>query len=188
LRTTEAIVTSLGYPYEAYDVVTEDGYILRLERLPKKDSTKVLYFQHGVVDNSFAWFGHTEGETGSALAFRAFDSGYDIWVGSLRGCGSSMSHSNKDLPYHEYWNFTVNEHAFEDLPAFVRKIREVKDAELSAAKLSEMDDPAPTPGESQSELSPQYNLTFVAHSVRKEIADTAFKTPSPVLTSFFFKI
>lgn len=32
---------SLGYPYEAYDVVTQDGYIIRIERLPRPESKNV---------------------------------------------------------------------------------------------------------------------------------------------------
>ncbi|KAK4352137.1 hypothetical protein RND71_027655 [Anisodus tanguticus] len=40
------------YPYEALRVVTDDGYILLLERIPRRDSRKVVYLQHGVFDSS----------------------------------------------------------------------------------------------------------------------------------------
>lgn len=149
-RNTRDLVVGQGYPYERYDVITEDGYVLQLERLPQPKSTRVLYFQHGVVDNSFAWFGHIEGEAASALAFRAFDEGYDVFVGTLRGCGGSTGHTRPSISQEEYWDFTVNEHAFQDLPAFVSKIREVKNQDLQVS----LNEP------------PQHQLTFIAHSVR----------------------
>ena len=40
-RRMQEIVQSYGYPYEQYTVTTEDGYILTLERLPQRKSTKV---------------------------------------------------------------------------------------------------------------------------------------------------
>lgn len=159
-RTTRDLVVGQGYPYEKYDVVTQDGYILQLERLPQPKSSNVLYFQHGVVDNSFAWFGHIEGEAASALAFRAFDAGYDVFVGTLRGCGGSTGHTTPKLPADKYWDFTVNEHAFQDLPAFVSKIRELKNVDLNVPE-----------GD-----SPKHKLTFIAHSVRY----------SNILLNFYF--
>ena len=105
-RNVQAIVTSQGYPYESYQVITEDGYILKLERLSRKESKRVLYFQHGVVDNSFAWFGHVEGDSGSAIAFRMYDAGYDVFVGTLRGCSGSTNHVRK-ISSRDYWNFSV---------------------------------------------------------------------------------
>lgn len=131
-RSTRAIVTSQGYPYEVYEVVTDDGYILRLERLARHKSNKIIYFQHGVVDNSFAWFGHVEGEAGSALAFRAYDQGYDVFVGTFRGCEGSTRHIRKDSDFKssQYWNFSVNEHGMFDLKAFIDKIVILKKQDL----------------------------------------------------------
>ncbi|CAH2042976.1 unnamed protein product [Thlaspi arvense] len=40
------------YPYEAIHVVTTDGYVLLLERIPRRDSCKVVYLQHGILDSS----------------------------------------------------------------------------------------------------------------------------------------
>lgn len=128
-RKMKDIVMDQGYPYERYTVTTEDGYILTLERLPNRESKKVLYLQHGVMDNSFTWFAHVHGQGG--LAFTAHDCGYDIWVGTLRGCEGSIQHVNKNITPKEYWNFTVNEHAFLDFPAFINKIVEIKNKEFT---------------------------------------------------------
>jgi hypothetical protein len=35
VTTVEQIITDAGYPYETHRVVTGDGYILRLERIPR---------------------------------------------------------------------------------------------------------------------------------------------------------
>ncbi|XP_059287037.1 uncharacterized protein LOC132040414 isoform X3 [Lycium ferocissimum] len=51
-RTCQDVITELGYPYEALRVVTKDGYILHLERIPRRDARKVVYLQHGVFDSS----------------------------------------------------------------------------------------------------------------------------------------
>lgn len=128
-RATKDLVKSQGYPYESYEVTTEDGYILNLERLPRRGSKKVLYFQHGVVDNSFAWFGHIEGESASSLAFRAYDEGHDIFVGTFRGCEGSMRHTNPNITSAEYWDFSVNEHGIKDLPAFLNRVKAIKQEE-----------------------------------------------------------
>ncbi|KAL9683774.1 hypothetical protein QQ045_021199 [Rhodiola kirilowii] len=51
-RTCKDVITELGYPYEAIRVETADGYVLLLERIPRRDSKKVLYLQHGILDSS----------------------------------------------------------------------------------------------------------------------------------------
>ncbi|KVI02614.1 AB-hydrolase lipase domain-containing protein, partial [Cynara cardunculus var. scolymus] len=45
-RTCRDVITELGYPYEAINVVTSDGYVLLLERIPRRDSKKAVYLQH----------------------------------------------------------------------------------------------------------------------------------------------
>jgi hypothetical protein len=88
------------------------------------------------MDNSFTWFAHVHGQ--GSLAFTAHDCGYDIWVGTLRGCEGSIQHVNKNITPKEYWNFTVNEHAFFDFPAFIHKIVEVKNKEFSERRIKSL--------------------------------------------------
>ncbi|EGC28620.1 hypothetical protein DICPUDRAFT_100086 [Dictyostelium purpureum] len=126
IRTVKEIIEQSGYPYEKHYVTTEDGYILELERIPNKKSTNVLYLQHGVFDNSFAWIA-----TGPAqsLAFAAYDQGYDVFLGNLRGNGDRL-HQNSKISSKDYWDFSMNEHAFLDIPAFIQNIRKIKIKEL----------------------------------------------------------
>uniref|UniRef100_A0A0A9DLB9 Partial AB-hydrolase lipase domain-containing protein n=1 Tax=Arundo donax TaxID=35708 RepID=A0A0A9DLB9_ARUDO len=51
-RTCEDVITELGYPFESIKVVTSDGYVLLLERIPRRDSRKVVLLQHGILDSS----------------------------------------------------------------------------------------------------------------------------------------
>lgn len=129
-RERKEILHRLGYPFQEFEVVTDDGYILRLERLPRPGSTKAIYFQHGVMDSAHAWLGGLQ-DAGQSTAFRAYEMGYDVWAGTLRGCGWDRKHINPNISNGEFWNFTVNEHAFQDLPAFIKFIHQTKNTELS---------------------------------------------------------
>ena len=64
---------------------TADGYKLELHRLPRPCSDKVMFLQHGVMDSSYSFVakGASDG-----LAFRAFDKGFDVFMGNFRGTSS----------------------------------------------------------------------------------------------------
>lgn len=36
-----------GYPLEVHEVVTADGYLLRMERIPQPSSTDAVFMMHG---------------------------------------------------------------------------------------------------------------------------------------------
>ncbi|OIW16004.1 hypothetical protein TanjilG_04539 [Lupinus angustifolius] len=129
-RTCQDVITELGYPYEAIHVITDDGYVLVLERIPRRDARKAVYLQHGVFDSSMGWV--SNGVVGSP-AFAAYDRGYDVFLGNFRGL-VSREHVNKNIPLREYWRYSINEHGTEDIPAMIDKIHEVKTAELRLSK------------------------------------------------------
>ena len=52
---TKLISSVYGFPVETYGVRTVDGYFLRLIRIPRPDSSKVAFFQHGLLDTATAW-------------------------------------------------------------------------------------------------------------------------------------
>jgi pimeloyl-ACP methyl ester carboxylesterase len=166
-RGKKEIMQSLGYPYEAYDVVTQDGYIIRIERLPRPESKNVLYFQHGVVDSAFVWLGFVD-QIGTSLALRAFDLGYDVWAGTLRGCDGEYR-SVKNMEKKDYWNFSVNEHAWEDIPAFLSQIRIIKEKEFNNPgenAVNAEDESNAFISKKRKKLSPKaYHLSVIAHSM-----------------------
>lgn len=125
-RTCRDVITELGYPYEAIRVVTADGYVLLLERIPRRDSHKVVYLQHGILDSSMGWV--SNGVVGSP-AFAAFDQGYDVFLGNFRGL-VSREHVDQNTSSRQYWSYSINEHGTEDIPAMIEKIDEIKTSEL----------------------------------------------------------
>ncbi|XP_052167179.1 uncharacterized protein LOC127784037 [Oryza glaberrima] len=129
-RTCEDVITELGYPFEAIKVVTSDGYVLLLERIPRRDSQKVVLLQHGILDSSMGWV--SNGVVGSP-AFAAYDQGYDVFLGNLRGL-VSREHVDKNISSYKYWKYSVNEHGTKDMPAIVEEIHKIKISELGKSR------------------------------------------------------
>ncbi|XP_044477184.1 probable lipase C1672.09 isoform X2 [Mangifera indica] len=151
-RTCQDVITELGYPYEAIRVVTSDGYVLLLERIPRRDARKAVYLQHGILDSSMGWV--SNGVVGSP-AFAAYDQGYDVFLGNFRGL-VSREHIDKNISSRQYWRYSINEHGMEDLPAIIEKIHDTKTSEL---KISH-----PDLKEEINEDQP-YKLCAVCHSL-----------------------
>ncbi|GAB4860960.1 hypothetical protein Ancab_036120 [Ancistrocladus abbreviatus] len=151
-RTCQDVITELGYPYEAIHVITTDGYILLLERIPRRDSRKAVYLQHGVLDSSMGWV--SNGVVGSP-AFAAFDQGYDVFLGNFRGL-VSREHVDKNISSREYWKYSINEHGTADIPAMIEKIHGVKTSELKFRQ--------PDINEENEDEQP-YKLCAVCHSL-----------------------
>lgn len=152
-RTCQDVITELGYPYEAIRVVTSDGYVLLLERIPRRDSQKVAYLQHGVLDSSLGWV--SNGVVGSP-AFAAYDQGYDVFLGNLRGL-VSREHVDKNISSRRYWKYSINEHGTKDIPAIMDKIHEIKTAELEQSSHLNSEDAA-------NDRQP-YRLGVICHSL-----------------------
>nr|XP_025688387.1 gastric triacylglycerol lipase isoform X2 [Arachis hypogaea] len=151
-RTCQDVITEFGYPYEAIHLVTADGYVLLLERIPRRDARKAVYLQHGILDSSMGWV--SNGVVGSP-AFAAYDKGYDVFLGNFRGL-VSREHRNKNISSRQYWQYSINEHGTQDIPAMIEKIHEVKTAEL---KLSKPDI------EEEANDDQAYKLCAVCHSL-----------------------
>lgn len=84
-----------GYPAESHDVVTQDGYILKVFRIQKKGSQiksglKPMFLQHGLLDSSDTWLINDEDR---APGFIFANAGYDIWLGNSRGNKHSRRHT-----------------------------------------------------------------------------------------------
>ena len=75
-------IEEAGQEHEVFQVETEDGYLLNLDRIPNKESFNVVYFQHGVYDSSQAWIIHGRD---SSIAYLAHQQGSDIFMGNTRG-------------------------------------------------------------------------------------------------------
>eukprot|EP00250_Pteridium_aquilinum_P017266 c23537_g2_i1 orf=690-2930(-) len=153
-RSCGDVITDLGYPYEAIRVITEDGYVLLMERIPRHDSQKVLYLQHGLLDSSLGWV--SNGVVGSQ-AFAAHDQGYDVFLGNFRGL-ASQEHVDKNISSQRYWQYSINEHGTQDIPAMINKIDEIKMEELNQLNIITSVVPGSIPQQ-------PYTICGVAHSL-----------------------
>ncbi|KAI5054900.1 hypothetical protein GOP47_0030045 [Adiantum capillus-veneris] len=153
-RSCEDFITDIGYPYESIRVVTDDGYVLLLERIPRPESQKVLYLQHGLLDSSLGWV--SSGVVGSQ-AFAAHDNGFDVFLGNFRGL-ASQEHVDKKISSQRYFRYSINEHGTKDIPAMIEKIHEIKMKELNDLNLIASED-------SGYVTDQPYSMCGVAHSL-----------------------
>ncbi|XP_011860678.1 PREDICTED: lipase 3-like isoform X2 [Vollenhovia emeryi] len=114
------LVEQYGYPAEEHNVTTEDGYNLKLHRIPGspsfdiKNKKEIVYLQHGLVASSDFWVMYG---TGKDLAFLLVDQGYDVWIGNTRGNTYCRSHMNMTIYDPKFWQFSFHEFGTKDLPA-----------------------------------------------------------------------
>eukprot|EP00092_Neocalanus_flemingeri_P025080 GFUD01027196.1.p1 GENE.GFUD01027196.1~~GFUD01027196.1.p1 ORF type:complete len:433 (+),score=105.33 GFUD01027196.1:337-1635(+) len=127
-KPTDEMIIDAGYPAETHTVVTDDGYILTLHRIPHdaggtyNRTRPVVFLQHGLLSSSADW---VVTGPGKALAFLLSDQGYDVWMGNYRGNTYSHRHVNKNIDKKTYWTFTWDEMAEHDLPTMLSHMMEV---------------------------------------------------------------
>ncbi|KAK9834097.1 hypothetical protein WJX84_003001 [Apatococcus fuscideae] len=135
VSTAADIIRQAGYPLEEHEVVSQDGYITRMERIPNKGARDVAFFVHGVLDTSIGWVAN--GTTGSQ-AFGAWDQGFDVWLGNSRN-NSPRDHQDPKMrpqaTFSKYWHYSVNQLGCEDMAAQISLIDTVKRQELRQAVL-----------------------------------------------------
>lgn len=117
------IIRYNGYPAEEYSVVTDDGYIIYIQRIPsgrnQDPSTgpkPVIFLQHGLLCSSSNWVINLPNE---GFAFVLADAGFDVWLGNVRGNTYGLRHVKYPVHSDEFWNFSWDEMASQDLPAML---------------------------------------------------------------------
>lgn len=118
--TTTEIAVRHGYMAENHLVITDDGYILNLHRIPCGRAgcgdgvRQPVFLQHGLLASSADWV--LSGPE-KALAFILADLGYDVWMGNARGNTYSRHHVSISNSDKKYWDFSFHEMAIYDIPA-----------------------------------------------------------------------
>ncbi|XP_017102667.2 lipase 3-like isoform X2 [Drosophila bipectinata] len=135
-------ITSHNFPGEKHQVVTTDGYILTLFRIPysptlhnEKLPKKVVFLQHGILGSSDSWL-----LTGPryALPYVLSNSGYEVWLGNSRGNLYGRRHKKLSPEKEQFWQFTFHELGVYDLPAqidYVLNITQQKELQFVAHSL-----------------------------------------------------
>ncbi|KAL4071356.1 Alpha/Beta hydrolase protein [Scleroderma yunnanense] len=126
-----------GYSYEEHVVMTKDGYLLGLHRIPEiKGQTRsrpgtstgkpVVYLHHGLLMNSEVWVCLTDEER--CIPFVLVEQGFDVWLGNNRG----NKYSKKSLHYspnsRKFWDYSLDDFAWHDIPDTIEYILDITKA------------------------------------------------------------
>lgn len=118
VRPTTDLIRKYGYPAEAHSTVTDDGYILRLDRIPRPGAPAILV-TNPLTSSSAVFCVLGPG----AFAFMLYNAGYDVWLGNFRGVGLSRNHTRYTADEQAFWNFSWHEHGTLDVPAMMDYIQ-----------------------------------------------------------------
>ncbi|KAI1719861.1 alpha/beta-hydrolase lipase region domain-containing protein [Ditylenchus destructor] len=128
------IIEYYGYPIETHEVTTKDGYILHMHRIPfgiKENSSTnpisnqprpVFFLQHGLLASSADWVTNLPNQS---AGFVLADSGFDVWMGNVRGNFYSSTHVNYSTSDHRYWQFTWDEMSEHDLTCMIDAVLDI---------------------------------------------------------------
>ncbi|KAJ8123519.1 hypothetical protein O1611_g9569 [Lasiodiplodia mahajangana] len=129
-----AICATYGYTAEEHVVQTKDGYLLGLHRLawrkgeedvkvnngPSSVKKRIVYLHHGLLMNSEVWVCQTDAQR--CLPFVLVERGFDVWLGNNRGNKYSKKSIKCSPNSTEFWNFSIDEFAFYDIPDSIQYI------------------------------------------------------------------
>lgn len=118
------IIARWGYPAENYEIVTTDGYILQIQRIPhgvKQDAPSdgkrpALLVVHGLFSSAFDFVNNPSNES---FGFVMADAGYDVWLGNVRGNVYSRRHKTMSPSEEKFWEFSFDEFIAIDVPAMI---------------------------------------------------------------------
>lgn len=114
------LIKSNGYQGEAYEVVTQDGYIVRLHHLQPKwqsqQSRLPVFLMHSAFSNPIYFL---NSGPNISLGFFLSDNGYDVYFGNVRGSKFATGHKWLSTKSDDYWRFDFHEMGVYDLPPMI---------------------------------------------------------------------
>ncbi|XP_068744854.1 lipase member K-like [Montipora capricornis] len=131
-RNVTQLIASRGFPFEEHHVTTQDGFILGLQRIPRgrgeknyygnSEGKKVVFLQHGFLADATNWVMDSATES---LGYILADSGFDVWLGNVRGNDYSRRHVKYQPSQTIFWKWSWQEMADYDLPAMINYVLQV---------------------------------------------------------------
>ena len=123
-----------GYEYEEHVVMTKDGYLLGLHRIPNgrgqpnprpgtSTGKPVVYLHHGLLMNSEVWLCATSAERSLPLVLA--EAGFDVWLGNNRGNKYSKKHVTRHPTSIQFWDFSIDDFAWHDIPDSINYVLEI---------------------------------------------------------------
>lgn len=117
------LIQSKGYVGEEHHVITDDGYILTIHRIPygRLNSTNdtarpVVFIQHGLLDSSSSMVLNFQNQS---IGFVMADAGFDVWMGNVRGNTYGLRHVVYNTRDERFWDFSWSEMGKYDIPAMI---------------------------------------------------------------------
>lgn len=112
-----------GYKCQEFDVVTPDGYILSVQRIPEGraggggsggTNKQPVLIQHGVLVDGMTWLLNPPDQD---LPLILADNGFDVWIANTRGTRFSRRHTSLDPANADFWDWSWDEVVQFDVPA-----------------------------------------------------------------------
>ena len=95
-------------------MTTQDGFILGLQRIPRgrgeknnygnSEGKKVVFLQHGFLADATNWVMDSATES---LGYILADSGFDVWLGNVRGNDYSRRHVKYQPSQTIFWKWRL---------------------------------------------------------------------------------
>ncbi|XP_044019391.1 lipase 3-like [Aphidius gifuensis] len=113
-------IKSWGYPAEQHNLTTDDGYKLKIFRIPwsplqlsrRNEQKPVVLMLNGLLITSDIWLISPE----RSLAKQLADEGYDVWLANFRGTIYGRDHVTLSPNDKKFWDFSFHEIGYYDVP------------------------------------------------------------------------
>ncbi|RZC42905.1 lipase member K-like, partial [Asbolus verrucosus] len=118
----EQLITRRGYPFESYEITTEDGYINIMYRIPHNNTNHNSTRQPVLLHPGFSGSPLTFLTIGNrSLAFFLVNNGFDVWLPNRRGIivNNSQGHLYLKRTDKEFWDYSFHESGYYDIKAEV---------------------------------------------------------------------